>query len=207
MPTKSEISSRSVIRDLQGPGQSAVLTKLEVERGNLDSALQWSVVHEEDTALELASQAWEFWIMRGYLSTARRWLEQALDISRKISTTRARALRGLSSVAAQQGDVDRAIRAGQDALSLSRELKDEKGMSRALVCLAGAMVEANDVSGARKYNEDGLKIYEKLGDERGIAVSLINLGYIALLEADLTGASRLFHEASAASRPSAIRKE
>ncbi len=178
--------------NLQGPAQAATLETLEGERANFEMALQWSAIHEADLALQLASQTWGFWLTRGYLTTARRWLDQVLSLAGNASTAGARAWRGLSTVAAPQGDTETAVSAAQVAVSVSKELNDDEAMSRALVCLGGAMVDAADLGGARKYYEDSLKLDEKLGDERGVAVSFINLGYIALLEARLEEAGGLF---------------
>lgn len=151
-------------------------------------------MHEADLALQLASRAWGFWLTRGYLTTARKWLTQTIGLSGKASASRARALRGLSTIAALQGDTKGAARAAKHAINVSKELDDEDAMSRSLTCLAGAMVEAADLSGARKHYEDSLKLDEKLGDEQGVAVSFNNLGNIALLEASLEEAGGLFRQ-------------
>ncbi|MHB8574689.1 MAG: ATP-binding protein, partial [Dehalococcoidia bacterium] len=80
--------------ELQGAGQAAWLDLIEAELGNLRSALHWSLTTPAavETGLRLATAIWRFWLMRGYLSEGRTWIEQSLLNRAARPGVRARAL-------------------------------------------------------------------------------------------------------------------
>ena len=68
-------------RGLSGPDQAWWLTRLETELDNLRITLQWSLEEHAVTelGLRLAASLWSFWLMRGYLSEGRKWLESGIS--------------------------------------------------------------------------------------------------------------------------------
>jgi hypothetical protein len=66
---------------LRGPEQGVWLGRLERDHDNLRAALRWVVTHRETAmARWLAGALCQFWVIRGYLSEAQRWLEAALAL-------------------------------------------------------------------------------------------------------------------------------
>jgi len=104
----------------QGPEEAAWLERLDLEHDNMRAALSWMLESEEAGAgLRLSGALWRFWWMRGHYSEGRRWLEEALAKDGRASAVRAKALEAVGWLADDQGDIDRAVAAAEEGLSLS----------------------------------------------------------------------------------------
>jgi predicted ATPase len=65
--------------EMQGPEQATWIGRLEREHDNLLAALRWTQARgQAETALRLAAALGRFWLMRGYLTEGRAWLDGAL---------------------------------------------------------------------------------------------------------------------------------
>ncbi len=65
--------------EILGARQGSWFDRLEVEHDNLRAALGWSLEQKEaETAARMGAAIWRFWLLRGYMSEGRRWLERAL---------------------------------------------------------------------------------------------------------------------------------
>ncbi|MET8805227.1 tetratricopeptide repeat protein [Streptomyces sp. NPDC004546] len=78
--------------------------ELEVDYGNLRSALRSYLRHQPDSALCLAVALRSFWLERGRLAEGRRWLEDALAAAPEPTPQRAQALMGRAVLAIRLGD-------------------------------------------------------------------------------------------------------
>src|SRR6266581_4557689 len=68
---------------LLGADQGSWAEQLERDHKNIRAAMQWLLdQHEIEKTLRLATALQQFWLLRGYLSEGRRFLEQALDAGR-----------------------------------------------------------------------------------------------------------------------------
>ena len=188
---------------LWGPEDAAWLSRLEVEHDNMRAALSWSIRHEEsDLALRLGGALRWFWFARGYYDEGRRWLEEALIKEGWTSAeARAKALDGLSWLASDQGDMDRAEAAAEEGLDLSNEAVIEGAVAADFQNILGeAARHRGDYQLAAEFYEEGLALYRKVGNRRGIAWSLGSLANVSSDRGDYERAKELYEEGLALSR-------
>jgi predicted ATPase/DNA-binding SARP family transcriptional activator len=165
---------------LTGAQQQAWADRLEAEHDNLRAALSWSLENEPQRALQLAETLGRFWEIRSHFLEGSRWLEASLRNSNHTDpATRAKALAEAGTFAFHQGDYKRAIVFHGEALTLYRELGDERGVAWSLLCLGAQEVEQGDYERAKQLFEDALTLSRKTGDERTVGYALHNLGEVA----------------------------
>ena len=87
--------------DWFSPRQVIWMKRLEQEGLNLLAALEFSLTHSPETALDIASTVHPFGVARGALTETHRWLDRVLAASPPAPTMqRVRALYGSAMVAA-----------------------------------------------------------------------------------------------------------
>src|SRR5207302_10499146 len=89
-------------------GQTAWLSRLETEHGNLRAALSWCQAHDAARWLRLATALGWYWVARAHLAEGREWLEGALALTALDTATRARGFLWQARLAYWQGDYDAA---------------------------------------------------------------------------------------------------
>jgi predicted ATPase/class 3 adenylate cyclase len=186
--------------ELRGPEEAKWLEHLEIEHDNMRAALSWTLESEEaERGLRLAGALWRFWWMRGYYDEGRRWLEEALAKDSRTSAARAKALEAVGWLADEQGDIDRAVAAAEEGLSLSAgaEIIDATPFLRTLG--SAAYVRGDHERAAQLYDES-LALSREARDERGVASSLLQLGNVLSDRGDHDKAKRFYEEALALSR-------
>jgi predicted ATPase/class 3 adenylate cyclase len=186
----------------QGPEEAAWLEGLDLEHDNMRAALSWLLGSEEaEPALRLSGALWRFWWMRGHYSEGRRWLEEALAKDGRPSALRAKALEGVGWLADDQGDIDRAVAAAEEGLSLSARVKIESSVTASFLRMLGsaAYVHGNHEQAARLY-EESLALSREARDERGVASSLLQLGNVSGDRGNHEGAKTFYEEGLALSR-------
>jgi len=186
--------------ELRGPEEAKWLERLEIEHDNMRAALSWTLESEEaERGLRLAGALWRFWWMRGYYDEGRRWLEEALAKDSRTSAARAKALEAVGWLADEQGDIDRAIAAAEEGLSLSAgaEIIDATPFLRTLG--SAAYVRGDHERAAQLYDES-LALSREAKDERGVASSLLQLGNVLSDRGDHDKAKRFYEEALTLSR-------
>jgi predicted ATPase/DNA-binding CsgD family transcriptional regulator len=146
--------------------QSAWLDRLEAEHGNLQTALEWALdVGDVDAALRLGSSLWRFWMLRGYLSDGRNWLDRALAAVKCADpSVQARGLTSAGLLAFYQGDYARASSLCAESLALFRRLHDPRGMATALMALAHVAQVLGDFGTAQARYCESLSILGRIGD-------------------------------------------
>jgi non-specific serine/threonine protein kinase len=182
---------------LTGPEQAAWLARLDVEHDNLRAALAWLVeqgrIEEE---MRLAGALHRFWLVRGYCTEGRRWLE--VGLARSVDP--APALWRLGEIANELGEHERATLLLEEALSLFQALGDEAGSARALNQLGVAAWWQGEYQRAVAFAEEGLRLATALDDRRERALLLTTLGTIATHQGDFSGARARLEEALALHR-------
>jgi predicted ATPase/DNA-binding CsgD family transcriptional regulator len=203
--------------ELGGPQQAAWLERLEREHDNLRAALSWSLEqagnkeaiegeHYKELALRLGGALRRFWVVHGYISEGRNFLERALTVGMPLASTRigasvqAKALIVAANLAFIQSDYERAEPLFQESLALYRELEDQPGVAFALSLLGSVAWTKGDMAAARTLTEEALAIARKVDDMERIATSLFILGLLSSSQGEYARASALFEESVATHR-------
>jgi predicted ATPase/class 3 adenylate cyclase len=183
---------------LTGPDQSAWLTRLEREYGNLRAALEWSLeTADGETGLRLGTALRRFWLIRGYTGEGNRWLESlfAQPSGEPMSTVRCEALGAAGVLAGAAGDYERAADLLHQALAYWRAAGYRQGVAQTLSRLGSLTALRGQLADSRTYVREALALYRDLGDDRGAGVALANLGVIAFYSGQHSEAERLSIEA------------
>jgi predicted ATPase/DNA-binding SARP family transcriptional activator len=192
---------------LVGAEQVAWLNRLEQEHDNLRAVLGWFIERGEAAAgLRLGGALWRFWRTRGYLTEGRAWLVELLALPPRPlaadsgepaagwGAARVQALIAAGVLASEQDDYATTHALFLEALALSRELADERGIAWALVGLAVvALAQGDDARAATLYAES-LTLGRKRGEQHLIAGTLGGLGVVALNQGDEARAVTLMEE-------------
>jgi predicted ATPase/class 3 adenylate cyclase/DNA-binding CsgD family transcriptional regulator len=188
---------------LWGPRQVRCLQRLEQEHGNLRAALQWLLEQGDATqsiekSLRLGAALRSFWMIRGYYSEGRTFLEQALARSEGIeATVRAKGLWAATTMANFQGDNDRAEALSKESLTLHRQLGDRRGVAYALYYLGGLSAFRGDLAAARSLEEEALALRREVGNKQDIAWSLYYLAGLVSKQGEYSRGRALVEESLA----------
>jgi predicted ATPase/class 3 adenylate cyclase/Tfp pilus assembly protein PilF len=194
--------AEEVASELRGPEGARWLERLEIEHDNMRAALSWTLESEEaEPGLRLAGALWQFWDMRGYYGEGRRWLEEALAKNGRALEARAKALEAVGWLADVQGDIDRAVAAAEEGLSLSARATIQSSVTASFIRILGsaAYVRGDHERAAQLYVES-LALSREARDERGVASSLHQLGNVLSDRGDHEAAKKFYEEALALSR-------
>jgi predicted ATPase/DNA-binding CsgD family transcriptional regulator len=171
--------------ELLGSQQLAWFDRLEVEYDNLRAALSWSLDRgEAEIAARIGVAIWHFWLVRGYLSEGRRWLERALAGISGRSAVRAQALHAAGVLARHQDNYARATILLEESLELRRALGDKEGTGYALYSLGMLAHNRGDYERATTFSEESLLLFREVGNKRGMALVLSGLGLTVLYQGD-----------------------
>jgi len=161
------------------------LERLDREHENLRAALHWLLEHGEaeqnmEMALRLGTALEQFWVIRGYHSEGRTFLERALAAYQGVATPfQARALGAAGRLALNQGDMDSAEKLCEQHLALCRELGDTAGIALSLQRLAVVAWVRNNTTAAYALTEEALTLWREVGDKAHVAWALGWLAYMA----------------------------
>ncbi|MEZ5426268.1 MAG: protein kinase [Pyrinomonadaceae bacterium] len=141
---------------------------------------------------------------QGDFDAARRALQKALEVSRKIGHQKQIAVsyRGLSMTAKGQGDYAGARDYAEKALEISRQMNDPLGIAISVNTLGDLARIEGDFSKARPFHEEALRICRELNNKQGVNCSLNNLGAVAFAEGDFARAGEFYSQALKAGRES-----
>ena len=181
---------------LIGLDQTVWHDRLEREKDNLRSALEWSSQQAEgsDAELRLSGALWRFWGTRGYLTEGRDHLARALSRTAN-PATRAKALNAAGMLARLQGDYHEADLVLKESLAIWSTLGRQRERAAALNNLGLMAQEQNEFQAARALHEESLEIRRALKDHWGTGASLNNLACVAQDEGNLEDAKTLYSEA------------
>lgn len=92
-------------QELTGKQQGIWLDRLEAEQENLRAALRWSLEQQEgEEAARIGVSLWPFWILRGYMSEGREWLDRTLAELPDPMAPRAKVLWATGIITGRLGD-------------------------------------------------------------------------------------------------------
>jgi predicted ATPase len=161
-----------------GPEQRVWLERIEAEFDNVRAAMHWALDRDPETAVRLvASLDWFFWV-RGRLTEAAAWLEQALaSEGAREPRLRARAL--LAAAVVAQLLQDNPTQHADESFALYSDLGDEAGQASALRERGKAAVSRGDHARAAVLYQECIALAQRIGDVFDEAVARNNLGDIA----------------------------
>jgi predicted ATPase/serine/threonine protein kinase/DNA-binding CsgD family transcriptional regulator len=161
------------------------LERLDREHENLRAALQRLLEYEEaeqnkEMALRLGAALEEFWVIRGYHSEGRPFLERALAASEGVATlVRAKALSAAGRLALNQGDFDHAEVLCEQHLALCRELGDTAGIALSLQRLAIVAWVRHNATAAYALTDEAQTLWREVDDKAHVAWALSWLAYMS----------------------------
>jgi len=172
------------------PDSESWLSRLEERHDELHRLVEERLAAGRPEALELAAALWPYWWQRGHMGEARVLLERAVAVE---GPDRARALRGLGTIAFRQGDVDAAERAFVDRLGLVEREGTELELVEALTDLSRIALRRGDFAGVRTYAERAYEIAVRL-EEDALRMPLHMRAAAARMEGRLEEARALYLE-------------
>jgi predicted ATPase len=175
------------------------LRRLEQERDNIWAALEsafdsgaWS------DALRIVNPLWWFWSMADGRSDGRAWLDAALagaaGEAELDPEVRVRALTALCYLAGQEGDHDRAVVAGEQALALSAELGDPWTTAWTKQAMALTLQLAGQHERAAPLLDDARAVMAATGDHWRVAGCDLARSARGILAGDLDLVDRASHD-------------
>jgi non-specific serine/threonine protein kinase len=161
--------------------------RIEAEHDNLRAALSWSLTEgaNPNAGLQLATNLYWFWFVRGYMSEGRRWLELALEKAEGAPPDRrAEALYGAGLLARTHGDYEQATKLYAQALELYRALGDKEHTAAVLNNLGILSINQGDYEQATRLLKESMQLAQELGNQQRVAMALSNLANIATDQSD-----------------------
>jgi len=190
-------------QELKGKQQGRWLDRLEAEQENVRAALRWSLEQEEgEEAARIGVCLWPFWILRGYMSEGREWLDRTLAELPDPTAPRAKVLWATGIITGRLGDAIRATSLLEESLEVWRTVGDKKRIATALSTLGVAAQREGDYQQATARFEEGLPLLREVGEKQWTAIVLSSLGLIALYQGNHQRARTLCEESLALFRDS-----
>ena len=192
------------VRDaLQGPEHRAVSERLDRERDDIRSAIDWALQADDaDTVGRLLASLFIYWWSRGLLPMTHELAERAAALPSAASLPPAASVFLLAARGSSLLMVGRAAEAEpllQRTLEEATALGNRRLQAYALLSLGGALVR-RAVGPACQRLDEAAGIFRDLGDRWGLALTLSTRGQLALLTGDGAAARRMHEEALTAAR-------
>jgi len=180
--------------DLRGAGMAVALNRLSLEYANFREVFRWaSEVGDLTVGLRLAGALYRFWLARGHLTEARRWLEPALERSAGVAPAiRGVALNAAGVLAGMQHDHARAVSFFEESLSVWSRLDDHAGLANAHLNLGLVAHNLGDLSRAETEFLQAQDLYTDVGDSSGLGRAMGSLARLAREAGNLERAVELF---------------
>jgi predicted ATPase/class 3 adenylate cyclase len=160
---------------LTGPGQGSWFARLDTERANLRRAAGHAASRPDGTeqVLRMGVALRRYWMARSREEEAAALLLPVLDRpeARTDSGLFAAAL-VTAATAANRGDITRALRLGDQAITLARQLDDDRLLIESLATLSGACYVAGDPERGLPAGQEAIQRARQLGDDVLLGVSL-----------------------------------
>jgi non-specific serine/threonine protein kinase len=198
-------------RRLESAQERRWLSRVERELPNVRAALgRLRDRGDLNEGLRLAAALGPFWLNAGYVVEGRRWIEEFLHASVAAEVeapARSAALTWSATLAAEQGEV-RAEQGGaaaaigrlEEALALSREHDDLRGVLRALGWLVQVLMLHGDAERAVALADEGIARCRAEGDRWWLASFLYRATLLAQIRGEHASAMALARECVAVAR-------
>jgi non-specific serine/threonine protein kinase len=175
---------------------SAPSDRLSADHGNLRTSLDWFAKQDDAESLARLTGAltW-FWWIGGHVREGRAWQERALSSAGITPAARMNVLSGVSALASQQGEHQRAAAAADELRALARSRGDRIGEARALFSLSLAANIGGAGSEALAWATEAVAIYRELDDPLWLPWALQRLGVEEHVSGDPRCAAEHFEEA------------
>jgi tetratricopeptide (TPR) repeat protein len=150
-----------------------------------------------DIGLRMAGALHRFWYIRGYYSEGQEQISAVLDLDTEREgppfrrAARAQALIGAALLMVRSGTRDMHRALAEEALAISRELGDKRGMAGALLALA---VIPDDPEKRRPLLEESRALFEEVGDTGNLGRVLYQFAHMADWQGDYQSAHRFLTE-------------
>jgi predicted ATPase len=160
---------------LTGPGQGSWLTRLDAEQANLRRAAGHAAIRPDGTeqVLHFGVALRRYWMARNRGEEAAALLMPVLDRPEaQADPPLFAAALVTAATAANRGDIAAALRLGEQAVTLARQLDDDRLLIDALATLSGACYVAGEPQRGRPAGQEAVQRARQLGDDVLLGVSL-----------------------------------
>jgi predicted ATPase len=167
---------------IRGPYQRDWLERLEAEHDNLRAALTWSREDSKgaDAMLRITGALLWFWWLRGYLSEARGWYEEALKHRGDASSVLLpKIYEGLMHYSWRLGNDERAKVLGEEGLAIARQLNDKRSSAYLLANLGIVASRLKALPEAAELYGEAMSLAREIGDKWLESVILSQQGQAA----------------------------
>lgn len=179
------------------PRQGQWLTDLLREHNNLRAAFDFCFTEpgHADAGLRMTGALWFFWIATGLTSEGRRWLERGLELDKRPSSTRSRALWVCGYLCTIQEDIATARPMMAECRDHAEQLDDAVAAAWAVQLRGMVAMSEGDLPSARDCLEDGLNRHRANDNPLGILDTSFYLVAVTALLGDLDRAVELCEDA------------
>jgi predicted ATPase/class 3 adenylate cyclase len=182
--------------NLLARGSEKWFDRLDLELDNIRAALDFLESQGEiQTALRLAGSLAEFWDQRTLHGDGLTRLDRLLQADESRTPARGKALDAIIPLQAKTGDLEGALRYGEEALALHRSLGDRRGEAGALWGLGYAFLEQGDLDRAEERVGEAVRLYREVGETGYLRWAIRTLAFTYLTRGDLGRARPLYEEA------------
>lgn len=188
--------------ELQGPGLSEWLDRLDRDLANLHVAIDWALTSgQEEKALRIAGSITVYWLVRARYSEVQRLLERALDAATDAEpSVRLKALWSAILVWFT-GDFARTRRFAEEMEAIARQVSDRAMLSRA-VCWLGWTEFWLGLGPGVEPLEEALRLAREVGEPLQLVRNLQFLGVLVAARGGPSKGLPLFEEAISLARAS-----
>lgn len=188
--------SEQAATHLTGPHQVEWLSRLELERDNLRTALNWLLDTQDwDVATRLGWNLWVFWWIRGYHAEARGWMDRVVERGDQMPLIpRARALGVSGAMALGQGDVTYAETHCEESYSRFKSAGDNLSAARNGLVLGLIASAKGDVQRATVWLEEAADAFRETNIYFWTALAVSALGMLPFRQGDYDRAEVLLSE-------------
>jgi predicted ATPase/DNA-binding NarL/FixJ family response regulator len=147
------------------------------EIDNLRTALEWTIHHDIQLALQVCASLAGYWDLHGWIYEGRHWLSIALQHDKgNLSAQRGAALAAAGLLAYRQGDYIEASMMYEETLRVADATADHSLLARALAGLGDIHIMRSEPHEALRYFQQSLELYRAENDMPSIARGLSRLG-------------------------------
>ncbi|NLH98515.1 MAG: tetratricopeptide repeat protein [Chthonomonadales bacterium] len=178
-------------------GQSEWLVRLTAEAPNIRAALTWSLERDPTTAIRIGRDLGRFWIVKGYGSDGRHWLQRCAEAARDTGdqVSEGALLSLCGALSAMEGEWDEGLRQADTGVGLVRAHDDPVALARALINLGIVRQHRGELRDARVAFDEALAHAESRGVRHVAAVAIGNSASACLAAGEFADAQALAERA------------